>query len=87
MAKDKDDLPKISLTRKVFLVGPDTDMLIGEFTLTEVTPGPRAEDFADAAFKSARASLQRLMAPLLHRFRGGGRAARSLRPDALDQTH
>ena len=41
-------------------------LLIGEISLTEREPGPTLDQFADAAFKEGRASLQKLMP---HRYR------------------
>ena len=54
----------IERTRKVKLVANDgTTLPVGDFTLTEIEPGPTNDQFADAAFKSARASLSKLMIP------------------------
>lgn len=70
MAKDKrkrdaeNKLERITKTAKVRLVGNDgTNLPVGEFTLTEVDPGPTMDNFADAAFKASRASLAKLMVP------------------------
>lgn len=57
-------LERITKTCKVVLVSTDgTSFPVGDFTLTEKDPGPNIDDFADAAFKAARASLARLMTP------------------------
>lgn len=58
------EIPRISKTVKVVLVGHDgTRLPIGDITLSEPTPGPTIDQFADEAFKSARSSLARLMTP------------------------
>jgi hypothetical protein len=66
-SKKRDDngmIPRITKTCKVVLVDNDgVRYPLGDFTLTEPEPGPSIDDFADAAFKSARASLARLMVP------------------------
>ena len=55
---------RIERTRKVVLVANDgTTLPVGDFTLTEIEPGPTNDQFADHAFKSARASLSKLMVP------------------------
>lgn len=57
-------LPRITKTCKVILAANDgTRISIGDFTLTEIEPGPTVDQFADTAFKSARSSLARLMTP------------------------
>jgi hypothetical protein len=66
-SKKRDDegkIPRITKTCKVVLVDNDGFRYpLGDFTLTEPDPGPSIDDFADAAFKAARASLARLMVP------------------------
>lgn len=58
------ETPLITKTCSVTLVGSDgTRLPVGDFTLTEKKPGPTIDDFADAAFKTARSSLARLMIP------------------------
>lgn len=67
MKQERDEnnrIPRITKTCKVVLDGPDQRIPVGEFTLTEKEPGPKLEQFADAAYKTARASLARLMTPL-----------------------
>jgi hypothetical protein len=72
MSKAKDNrkrdaenkLERITKTCRVWLVGNDGLRIdMGDFELTEVDPGPTHEDFADAAYKAARASISRLMTP------------------------
>lgn len=61
---DDGEIPRITKTCKVILAATDgTRLPMGDFTLTEPEPGPTIADFADAAYKSARASLARLMTP------------------------
>jgi hypothetical protein len=72
MSKKKDNrkrdaenkLERISKTCAVELVGDGQTFPLGEFTLTEIDPGPTIEQFADAAFKATRASLVRLRVPM-----------------------
>lgn len=67
MKKKRDEdgkIPRITKTCKVVLDGSGRRLPVGDFTLTEKEPGPKLEDFADAAFKASRASLVRLMTPL-----------------------
>lgn len=57
-------IERITKTCKVVLASNDgTRYPVGDFTLTEKDPGPTIDNFADAAFKTARASLARLMTP------------------------
>lgn len=66
MKKRDDDrkIPRITKTCNVVLAASDgTRYPVGDFTLTEPEPGPTLEQFADVAFKAARASLARLMTP------------------------
>lgn len=61
---DDGQIPRITKTVKVVLAGTDgTRLPMGDFTLTEPEPGPTIAQFADDAFKFARASLSRLMTP------------------------
>lgn len=70
MAKDKrkrdaeNKLARITKTCEVFLDGDGQRFSLGEFTLTEVDPGPKLEEFADSAFKATRASLVKLRIPM-----------------------
>lgn len=57
-------IPRVKKTCKVVLIDNDGYRYpLGDFTLEERHPGPTIADFADAAFKAARASLARLMVP------------------------
>jgi hypothetical protein len=57
-------IPRITKTCKVVLAASDgTRYPVGDFTIEEKEPGPTMDQFADTAFKAARASLARLMTP------------------------
>lgn len=61
---DEGKIPRVTKTLKVILAANDgTRIPVGDFTITEPEPGPTIDQFADEAFKSARASLARLMTP------------------------
>lgn len=66
MTKPKRDeegkLPRVTKTCSVFLDCDDGKRFpAGEFTITEIAPGPKIDQFADEAYKAARASLCKLM--------------------------
>lgn len=56
-------IPRITKTCKVVLDDGERRYPVGEFTLTEMEPGPSLSRFADEGFKFARASLAKLMVP------------------------
>lgn len=59
--KKPEDIKIITRTAEVRLVGMDTDLKIGDFTLALPDPGPTMEQLAHLAVRSANASLKRLM--------------------------
>lgn len=64
MKKERDEnnrIPRVTKTCKVELDDGERRYPAGEFTLTEKEPGPTLAQFADEAFKAARASLAKLM--------------------------
>ena len=66
MVKKKDDKekPKVSKTCQCWLDGNTIKRMdLGEITLEMPEPGPKAENFADEAFKRFSGSLRKLMAP------------------------
>jgi hypothetical protein len=66
MTKSKDVADPVFVKKacEVFLVNSEGMRLtIGTVELTEEEPGPKNEQFADAGFKMARASLQKLELP------------------------
>lgn len=63
MREKEEAIVYVEKTCRVDVEGKGTRLKVGDIYLRLPHPGPRLEDFADAAFKSARASLNKLMVP------------------------